>query len=597
MSGSDGNGGFRQQILAVLSFPFTACLPSTSTSNAQGERDSLLSGQHDAGGYEDSDAISLLSNIADRSRRRNRASRRRDRWNKSTAALGCGLFGRSKGQIQRRNVTAGDGDRPVHRHNRNASVESLTSESLSVESATSLTDDESVGRFGAASGDEDAGMLEDETIAELSADTIRPDDVIVKQDSSKKEDEEAQRARQAIEDATAAVKHKKELERQAAEAEIAIEEEAARTRAEEARLASEEEAAIAKARRKAERKAAKQGLMPIRSEAQNGQRRRLTEAEAEAAAGGFDFAEEITNDEYDHFVQHHYNDVDQPCEGDYEAYPQQQEVVHHHHYYHEPVQGDDSLQYHIDSPSLNVPTLMEDRVDDQAVVDEDEEDADIAGLGFSKNRRKRADRDGSYASRSNGSGSGSRHSGSANNVRRYERSTAHSGSSSGVRRESAQHLTAESASGSGKQSYRERPRRHERTKSQSTGSGAGRTLREGPGGRLITSPTIPESDSVQSGGGGAPQSNSLSEDRADAAAGGFDDFLVSPPNADNRDDANFSRTSLSPNSSTSGRSHDKRREGLRQTTMNKGRLNAPRNPIGTNIFTTQNGHNDEADEL
>jgi hypothetical protein len=445
-----------------------------------------------------------------------------------------------------------------------------------VESATSLTDDESVGRFGAASGDEDAGMLEDETIAELSADTVRPEDLA----SSKKAEDDAQRARQAIDDATAAVKQKKELERQAVEAQVAIQQQAARTKEEEARLANEEEAAIAKARRKAERKAIKEGLLQIRSEAQGSQRRKLTEAEAEAAAGGFDFAEEMPSQEpFDEFVQHQ-SPSQMPYDQDFEAH---QEVVHHHHYYHEPVQHDD-VQHYVEPPSFNVSMSGEyrDAVDTEK-TEEDEEDADIAGLGFSKNRRKREDRGGSYGSRSNGSGgSGSRHSGSAHNGRRYERSTAHSGSSSGARRESANHLTAESANGSGKQSYRERPRRHERTKSQSTGSGAGRTPREGPGARIITSPTIPEADSMQNV---QQTQDSFSDDRADAAAGGFDDFVVAA--------ATTLPPSYSPASSLSARSNDRRREGPR---TQKAGLNAPRNPQGANVFTNRS-HDDQVDGL
>lgn len=632
-----------QQVLSYLVYPFSACMPSTSAHAHHDERQGLLADNT----YEDSDAISLLSNIADRSRRRNRAARRREQWNKRAAVLGCGLFGRPKGQIQRRTVTSGDGVRSQAapgQHGRSASVDS----------AASLTDDESVGRagsFGAVqeSGDEDAGMLGDEDIAELSHSREEEEQGQGQQSTEAPARTEEDSATVRAEEAAAAAQRKEELERQAAEAAQAEQEAAAKQKAEEDALAAEEEAAIAKARRRAERKAVKQGLLQVRAQAHR-EGRRLTEAEAEAAAGGFDFAEEPEQmpldvspvaeadeheDRYGEAYRHGLDQYGQASDAERYGYyedapvqPAQQEVVHHHYYYNDSQQDElrerpEPTAYQAFMPPI--PQIAEHTdISEQAVEDEDEEDADIAGLAFSKNRKKRLEKDGSYASRSNGSGSGSRQSGSANHVRRYERNGLDAGpgsNSSTGWRESAMAEGGSSnggGSGGGVRSYRDQPRRHERTGSRSTGSGAGRALREGPVGKIVTSPTIPEADSSRDMSGSTVVP---SEDRADAAAGGFDDYLSPPlssgasPSApwgsDWRQDGAaglppFSnaeqdrRASFTPPSSSSARA-GRRREGPRKGFNGGGGggavgLNAPRNPQAGNIFTARDDV-DEADGL
>ncbi|PWN35127.1 uncharacterized protein FA14DRAFT_160415 [Meira miltonrushii] len=601
-----------QQVLECISYPFTACMPSSSSfrdANHDEQRQSLLRDTT----YEDSDAISLLSNIADRSHRRNRASRRRERWNNSAAVLGCGLFGRPKGQIQARQQTTGDANRAERQatnHARSASVDSAAS-----------TDDESgrANSFAAAqeSGDEDAGMLADEAIANLS---VSRDEELEQQqgkdatDKTKKEEEEA----------VEVAKRKEELQRQVEETARIEAEDAAKRKAEEEALAAEEEAAIAKAKRRAERKAIKQGLLEAKAHGQRSARR-MTEAEAEAAAGGFDFAEESQmqggedadyGSHYDqqryHANQGEYGLAHGPEGYGYDEYEQQNqpEVVHHHHYYHEPEQEESEQPYTLSQPPITYVSEHNDGQKSEEAVDEDEEDADIAGIAFSKNRKKRLDRGGSYGSRSNGSGSGSRQSGSQPG--RYERNGVRAGgsNSSAGRRES--HDAGSSNGGgssSGKFTYRDRPRRHERTGSRSAGSGNGRALREGPGGKVITSPTIPESD----------QSNDLSfatitqsDDRADAAAGGFDDFLSPPTSSNNttwtsdwRQDSNDQsihiggggqKPSLSPNSSTSGKAGRRREMPRKQFSgaqSGMGGLNAPRNPAVGNIFGQRQSDEDE----
>lgn len=597
-----------QQVFEYVSYPFTACIPSSSSSsssrqtNDEEQRQSLLTDTT----YEDSDAISLLSNIADRSRRRNRASRRRERWNKSAAVLGCGLFGRPKGQIQARQQTTGDNNEPIQRHSRSASVDSTTS-----------TDDESgrANSFAAAqeSGDEDAGMIADEAIAELSVSRDEEGDrqQTEEAEADKKKEEEEEAA------AAAAAKRKEDLQRQAEESARIEAETAAKQKAEEEALAAEEEAAIAKAKRRAERKAIKQGLLEAKSHGERNTRR-MTEAEAEAAAGGFDFAEEPQIDhlqeaDYDeqryHANQEEYGIAHGQEDYGYDEFEQQNqpEVVHHHHYYHEPEQEESQQPYTLSQPPITYVTEHDDDNKPEEAIDEDEEDADIAGLAFSKNRKKRLDRGGSYGSRSNGSGSGSRQSGSQPG--RYDRAGGSNGSAG--RRESHDAGSSNGGGSSGgKFTYRDRPRRHERTGSRSAGSGNGRALREGPGGKVITSPTILESD----------QSNDLSsttinqpDDRADAAAGGFDDFLSPPPSSsinttytsDWRQDSNDQpihvggggqKASFSPNSSTSGkagRSRELPRKQFSGTQSGIGSLNAPRNPAVGNIFGQRQENDDE----
>lgn len=609
-----------QQVFEYVAYPFTACIPSSSSreANDDEQRQSLLRDTT----YEDSDAISLLSNIADRSRRRNRASRRRERWNNSAAVLGCGLFGRPKGQIQARQQTTGDTnrvERQTRNHSRSASVDSTTS-----------TDDESVraNSFAAAqeSGDEDAGMLADEAIANISVSRDEEHEQQQAEEAAAKAKKEEEDAKIAAKEEEEVAKRKAELQRQAEETARIEAEDAAKQKAEEEALAAEEEAAIAKAKRRAERKAIKQGLLEAKAHGQRSARR-MTEAEAEAAAGGFDFAGEpqVQNEEhaeynpqYDEQRYHaghgEYGLAHGPEGYGYDEYEQQNqtEVVHHHHYYHEPEQEESQQSYTLSQPPITYVSEHNDGSNPDEAVDEDEEDADIAGIAFSKNRKKLLDRGGSYGSRSNGSGSGSRQSGSQPG--RYERNGVRTGgsNSSAGRRESHDAGSSNGGGSSGgKFTYRDRPRRHERTGSRSAGSGSGRALREGPGGKVITSPTIPEAD----------QSNDLSsttitqsDDRADAAAGGFDDFLSPPSSSNNttwtsdwRQDSNDQqpihisgggqKPSLSPNSSTSGKAGRRREMPRKQfsgTQSEMGGLNAPRNPAVGNIFGQRQDDDEDA---
>jgi len=578
MAGQGGGAAsLSEQIVSYISYPFASCLPSSSARNSNNhERQGLLSDSN----YDDSDAISLLSNIRDRSRRRSRSSRRREEWSKRAAVVGCGLFGRPKGQIARREVTGGDVLRAQHR--RSASEDSAASIASYDNSGPALS---ASGSFTGAqeSGDEDAGMLGDEDIAEISQ--SRDDDVEGQSGEAQGDvpsvhisaaEEESEEQREAKE--RAAIKAK--LDRDAEEYAKTQAEDAAKLAAEEEALAAEEEAAIAKAKRKAERRAIKEGLIKVRNESQR--ERRRTEAEAEAAAGGFDFAEEHPR-EYDYrqeedpprYAMTHEEEYGYHDQQMQDEYPQQPEIVHHHHYYHKPQPEEEVYDDSLLSPNFRIqelpsfPSAGQDTK--ETTFEEDEDDADIAGITFSKSKKSRP-RGGEGGSqthsngRSAGSGSGSRQSGSASGQgqSRYE---AH-------RRASDQSGEGGSgagggSSGSGKKSYRDRPRRHERTGSRSTGSGPG--PREGvPSRSMARSPTIAES-----------------EDRAEAAAGGFDDF-VPPQHAftDEQGSAGYrarERRSFGEqgSSSSSGQRRERQREG---PAKREGGLNKPRNPLGANVF-------------
>lgn len=585
-----------QRMLALLSLD--ACFPTSSSSRdtlGQEERQRLV---HEDS-YDDSDAISLLSNIADRSRRR---SRRRNR--RATATVfGCGLFGRPKGQIQGRDVTTGDILRDGRARSRARQREAAsdpehqtaTRHSRSDSTDTQSTADTMPGLgAGQESGDEDAGMLADADIAELSHSREEEDHEGVQQS---KDDE--QEKRQAEE-------RKAQMQREADEHAREEAETLMRQKQEEEQLALEEEAAAAKAERRAERRAIKESWNQTRLEAaQRSSGRRLTEAEAEAAAGGFDFADEHEHEETLRYDDEAWNGEDVENADDhwnsqqgaefglakapegYGYYEQDsspaQGVVHHHHYYHEPEQSEEeTFTYRSPPPQISVPqVLRDDGRSDEEAVEEDEEDADIAGLTFGKKKNKvRNAETGSYASRSNGSGSGSRQSGSTSQRTRmlYEQNRAGSNGSGGFRNAGPRSNSAGgggSSNGSGsKPSYRDRPRRHERTASRSSGS---KPVREAPAGKAATSPVIPESVTI-------PSLPAESDDRADAAAGGFDGLLTPP----------IGTGQLRPSSESSSSHSARRRE---QPRVNKpaspfAGLNAPRNPQGGNIFAQNSAHFD-----
>lgn len=519
--------------LASLPSPLSYCLPSSSraqddepaTSRA-GERESLLANTAAADGdeYDDADAISLLSNIADEDGRRARRRARR-RNGGAGKLLACGLFGRSKKQIE-----ATSTPRPRSRragHSRNAS-------DSSVESAADTR---------VESGDEDAGMLPDEAIAVLSSPR--------KAGASSSSASNADAAKRAKAEQKA-----QEEARRAAERDVQLAEE-------EARLAAEEEAAIVKARRKAERRAAREGLLRVREESASKERGQWrTEAEAEAAAGGFGLGdmpgegvdqqdwqgqgmhEGQAVDSYaqDEYMQGYDNEgygpfaaPEEHARGAYFATPSgyaapqpQPEVVHHHHYYHAPPPApappSSSLQPSINAsvadrllPSpTNLPALPSPSSAENEAIgtepDEDEDDADIAGLGFSK--RKGARRGAGGSRDSGGSGSGSRNSGSASGLRGHVMSN---GSAAGLRGDSSAGGSAGGSvegSSSAVPRYRDRPRRHERKDSRSTTSSSGRpfalpspsalpNLYEPLGPGIAASPSSPAAPGSIAGVGGS----------------------------------------------------------------------------------------------
>ncbi|PWN50974.1 hypothetical protein IE53DRAFT_386708 [Violaceomyces palustris] len=500
--------------LTAIPNPISYCLPSSSRQFESDreeedaldhERQSLLDDGQVGGGdaYDDSDAISLLSNIADRDSRSARGrrrsarlrARRENRRGARGALLACGLFGRAKGQIQTREETLRD-DPIGPRHARSGSESSLDSGNDSLANA----------RF--ESGDEDAGMLDDQAIADLSLsvdDDAAADSPGDRGAEEEEEEEEGKRRKREAMEKEREEKKRNEREQEEAKARKEAEEEDARLAEEEARLAAEEEAAIAKARRRAARKAAKAGLLKVRQEAEVKVRWR-TEAEAEAAAGGFDFAEEGPDEPQQGFLYSHEREEEEEGEGDeryaqgvedymqdealppfasreeeeayyhhmqqrYEhgqestsvEYVQQpgvggQTEVHHHHYYHAPPSAASFLSPNM-LPALPSPGSVEEQQlraspDQDEVASEDE--ADIAGLSFGRKKNRRGLPAGS--SSQNSGGSGSRNSGSA------------SGHRAGIAAEG----TPSSANGNHvKVSYRDRPRRHQRNNSRSTTSSSG----------------------------------------------------------------------------------------------------------------------------
>lgn len=467
---------------------------STQANRHHSERESLINARtstySDMGdAFDDSDAISLLSNIADRDSRTGSsaaaAPRRARALHRSEGrtcgmlmfdlqslgqTLSCGLLGRPRREPTRR--TRADsfgsvirGGSSSGRHSSNAPNRSRAVSDASADDSTSI-----FGTGRADSGDEDAGMLDDTVIARFGH-TPNPStsDPPMPQESA--ESAEAEAKRKAV--------LQEEAQRAAAEAEA----EALAQKQEEERLAAEEEAAVLKARRKAERKAAKQGLIQNSTPTKSWR----TEAEAEAAAGGFGFAEDGDEDESAFSQQPYYDepldDYEHPYdeEREYSQYDDAEEndgfvyseqgpggVVHHHHYYHPapaPVEPYDfSATPTVSDANVEVPA--------EAVPSEDE--ADIAGLSFG--RKKSRSGSARHASGSRGSPSVSANGLSARG--NGETSSRGSGSGSGLR--SYQHsplatgAVGPASSSSAKPAYRDSPRRHERTASISTNSSSGK---------------------------------------------------------------------------------------------------------------------------
>ncbi|KAN0060444.1 hypothetical protein ACQY0O_007774 [Thecaphora frezii] len=503
--GTSASGGLGL-LLASLPSSLSACLPYPSTSQqgrirlpeARQDAEAASSGSRPAGShgwaslfgggsasspgrsapearsllrddYDDSDAISLLSNIAERDARGSAASRRRARarrraarenngmgWSDVGQLMACGLFGRAKGQIHSRDISRGN--QSLAHHRRTLSESSAESDGSSFNVAARVD-----------SGDEDAGMLDDQDIRNFSLaspPTIADRDDTTpagagKQDEAQSEAQEAEEARSKAEAeaeaaATEEVERKKKIKEEAVRLKEEAEEEAAKQQEEEARLAAEEEAAIAKARRRAKRKAAKAGLLKLKEETKAAQRWR-TEAEAEAAAGGFDFAvEEALHDGYDdegayqeHGQQQYFDDGQghpqdyynlQGAEDEESFYyprePQgydrrspvehvveehQQGIVHHHHYYHHaPPQVHSGLPaaHAFLSPTLSQPLsndaspqLVADQFDDaqelEATRDTAVQSEDEADIaGLSFGKRRTKRNDSESGSRSGGGRTG-----------------------------------------------------------------------------------------------------------------------------------------------------------------------------------------------
>lgn len=488
---------------------------ASASSRERAERTSLISGGDD---FDDSDAISLLSNIADRdrgsaaSRRRARARARAQGRTCSTfvldlsdlaRTLSCGMLGRSSGQSPEGRQRAASIGSVMSRGARRSNRSTEGAASRHARSASDVSTDESDGGSlvgpGFESVDADAGMLDDVDIAQLS---LAPAQV------------SAEDQRKVQEAAEVEAKAKADREAEVARLHAEAEAEAERQKEEEARLAAEEEAAVAKARRKAERKAAKAGLLKLKqdNEVSKGWR---TEAEAEAAAGGFTFTDPEEAEQLQHYEGQGYAgeedgmfyDDTQEGEG-YDQYGDAEEgeaaeehyrveevgpggVVHHHHYYHAPAAPPpaDETDYAYVSPSASTtadafadaPThTNQEAAAEKETMSEDE--ADIAGLSFGRKKKSRRANSGSQSGSRSGSGL-------------HPRNLPHTGSSSGGSANGhrlAQSNLSASSSSAGVPNYRNQPRRHERTSSKSSNSSAGlfSTL-HGPASTAATSVTSP----------------------------------------------------------------------------------------------------------
>jgi len=635
----------------------TSCLPINSNQSNSGgaggagptpELQGLLANSDD---YDDSDAISLLSNIADSDSRRIRSrNRRRIRSGGGISGhlLACGLFGRSKSQIQNRQVTRGN-------VNRNSREEESGNESDGGTSAF---------REG-ESGDEDAGMLPDAAIAKLGSQDEESETVPSSSNSSTSSSTVKSKSKS---------KQRKEAEaikRQEEEAEAAALEDQ-RLAEEETRLAAEEEAAIAKARRKAERRAAKAGLLKVQNEAEARRNQAWrTEAGAEAAAGGFGFAEEQGDQQegyYDYNQGDGYGEYNpeehyHQGEGDYGRYeegynhqpPQyeQEGIVHHHHHYYAPSpEQDQPSNLNLAGPSNllpptgfpNLPALPSPTGNEEADLDEttlqpqeeDEEEADIAGLSFGKKKRK-----GRAESGSNSNGGGSNSRGGSSNGNRMIGGSHNSGSNNGSvngsgngdgwrssrglpnsnqpssdRDTSPSNLfpnhqnPSSSSSGSGRASYRDKPRRHERTGSKSSGASSSRAAMGIPGNTNSSSlsPTFnspnfnsnsPSTVATSPTQLYSPNQTPLTEEEEN----GFN--ALSPLNSSSkpsykskgrRNAESSSQGSSSAAASRRARGIPEINESLRSSPVKSngngsssgGGLNAPRNPTGANVWSKYN---------
>ncbi|KAJ9478086.1 Serine/threonine protein kinase [Pseudozyma hubeiensis] len=507
--------------------------PTTSSARNREERESLIA-QPSGDDFDDSDAISLLSNIADRdsSRGGSAAARRRARarsrahgrtcgtflfdvedWSRS---LSCGLLGRGQrgdggpaaGGRQRAASIGSVMSRGARRNNVPSSEEQVVATSRHSRSHSNASSDSagSLAGSGFAEIDADAGMLDDRDIARFGT---QPPPT---EESGSAAEAEAAQTKAAAEEAKAraeaeaaevlaAAERQKALEAESARLQAEAEAESQRQKEEEARLAAEEEAAIARARRKAQRKAAKAGLLQLQQETQAAQRWR-TEAEAEAAAGGFAFADTEGDESYEGGAQQQqqqfqYHDAEYGLEEEHEQYGDAEEanayyagsvqeqgpggVVHHHHYYHSapPVEEEEEFHYPAPEPQVHdADAFAEDRPEPAAMEKVSEDEADIAGLSFGRKKSRR-----------NQSGSTGSRSGSGLRPAHTTGGSSSGGSASGL----PPPISASSSSSSSRAPYRDRPRRHERTASKSSNSSSGifSTIHPGAASTAATSVTSP----------------------------------------------------------------------------------------------------------
>ncbi|SAM81101.1 uncharacterized protein UBRO_02741 [Ustilago bromivora] len=484
---------------------------STTYCNRE-ERESLIP-QSGGDDFDDSDAISLLSNIADRDSRQDgssAAARRRARarsraqgrtcgtlffdledWGR---AMSCGLLGRigkndeAGGAGRQRAASIGSVlSRGARRNNHPANSSAIHATSRHSRSVSDASTDSAGSLLGSGFDiDADAGILDDQAIARF--DQPSSDAEAEAEAAAAKAKAEAE-AKAREEEAKARAERQKAIDAEARRLQQEAEAEFQRQKDEEARLAAEEEAAIAKARHKAERKAeckaeckaAKAGLFKLQQETQTAQRWRA-EAEAEAAAGGFgladvegeeQYAEEFEQAEFRYEEGQHgakydqYGDAKEGAEGEgYYATVEEHGpggVVHHHHYYHAPSRPAEE-QYGFLSPNPLIETSTQAAPEEDTHADKtgSEDEADIAGLSFGRKKLKSRNKDGSAGSRSGG----------GLTARAFPHTTT-GGSSSGGSASGHRVPTSASSSSAGRPNYRDKPRRHERTSSKSSNSSSG----------------------------------------------------------------------------------------------------------------------------
>ncbi|KAJ1027197.1 hypothetical protein NDA18_003211 [Ustilago nuda] len=487
--------------------------PTSTTYCNREERESLIP-QSGGDDFDDSDAISLLSNIADRDSRRGgssaaarRHARARSRaqgrtcgtlffdledWGRS---MSCGLLGRNG-----KNVDAGEAggqraasigsvlSRGARRNNQPTNSSAIHATSRHSRSVSDASTDSAGSLLGLGFDiDADAGMLDDQAIARFGQPSSYAEAgaeaaaAKAKTEAEAKAREEEEAKAREEEEAKPRAERQKIIDAEARRLQQEAEAESQRQKDEEARLAAEEEAAIAKARRKAERKTAKAGLFKLQQETQTAQRWR-TEAEAEAAAGGFgladvegeeQYAEEFEQAEFRYEEGQHgakydqYGDAEEGAEGEgYYATVQEHgpcSVVHHHHYYHAPSRPAEE-QYGFLSPNPLIETSTQAAPEEDTHADKtvSEDEADIAGLSFGRKKLKSRNKDGSAGSRSGG----------GLTARTFSHTTT-GGSSSGGSASGHRVPTSDSSSSAGRPNYRDKPRRHERTSSKSSNSSSG----------------------------------------------------------------------------------------------------------------------------